>query len=92
MLLAFLKMRRVDGQRPFKVPGGCIVALAITLVCIAVLAMSIFLFVFTSGEGFQWSVLIGAVVTLLLGEAAILWAERQRKLDARGGGVVVPVT
>ncbi|MFC6632536.1 APC family permease [Microbulbifer taiwanensis] len=80
MFLAFLKMRRVDGARPrpFAVPGGYGVALALTLFCVAVLATCIFLFVYTPGEGFQWPVLIGSVVTLLLGEMAIAWAERQK--------------
>ena len=92
MFLAFLKMRRIDGQRPrpFRVPGGDIGALLLTLVCVAVLVMSIFLFVYTPGEGFQWSVLIGSVITLLLGEVAILWAERQRRADAREESIAVP--
>ncbi|GMG86022.1 APC family permease [Biformimicrobium ophioploci] len=81
MFLAFLKMRRIDGDRPrpFRVPGGETVALLLTASCVAVLLGSIFLFVYTPGEGFQWPVLIGSVVTLLLGEVAIRWAERQRK-------------
>ncbi|WGL15321.1 APC family permease [Microbulbifer bruguierae] len=79
MFLAFLKMRRVDGARarPFRVPGGDGFARALTYFCVAILAGSIFLFIYTPGEGVQWPVLIGSIVTLLLGELAILWAEKQ---------------
>mgnify|MGYP006077570869 CR=1 FL=1 len=80
MLLAFLKMRQTDPDhiRPFKIAGGRPVALLLTIVCVAILALSIVLFFYTPGEGVQWPVLIGAVVTVLLGEIVIHYAERQR--------------
>ncbi|AOS96405.1 putative glutamate/gamma-aminobutyrate antiporter [Microbulbifer aggregans] len=87
MFLAFIKMRQIDGgrPRPFRVPGGDGVALALTGLCVAVLLGSIFLFVYTPGEGVQWPVLIGSVVTLILGEMAILWAEKESAAEATGG-------
>ncbi|UHQ54032.1 APC family permease [Microbulbifer sp. YPW16] len=79
MFLAFLKMRRTDASRsrPFRVPGGNLGALVLTSLCVLVLVGSIFLFVYTPGEGIQWPVLVGSIITLLLGEMAILWAEKQ---------------
>ncbi|WP_428819668.1 APC family permease [Microbulbifer sp. MCCC 1A16149] len=91
MFLGFLKMRCTDGARarPFRVPGGDGFARALTLFCVAVLAGSIFLFIYTPGEGVQWPVLIGSIVTLLLGELAILWAEKQNgKLASETPGVL----
>ena len=91
MFLAFLKMRRVDGARarPFRVPGGDGFVRALTYFCVVILAGSIFLFIYTPGEGVQWPVLIGSIVTLLLGELAILWAEKQNgKLVSETPGVL----
>ncbi|SDZ93074.1 APC family permease [Microbulbifer marinus] len=83
MFLAFLKMRRIDGSRPrpFAVPGGDAVAAILTLFCVAVLVICIVLFTYTPGEGIQWPVLIGSVITVLLGEVAILWAEKQNRAE-----------
>ncbi|MEW5249424.1 APC family permease [Microbulbifer sp. 2201CG32-9] len=83
MFLAFLQMRRVDGQRtrPFRVPGSDLAVQLMAVFCVAVLAGSIFLFVYTPGEGVQWPVLTGAVIALLLGELAIRWAESQRPVQ-----------
>lgn len=80
MLLAFVKLRKVDADhpRPFRVPGGIWGARLLAGVCFVVLALSIVLFVYTPGEGMQWPVFIGALIMLLLGEVMIRLAERQR--------------
>ncbi len=79
MMLAFLKMRRVDANhvRPFRIPGGQPVAWIVTSLCVATLVLSIALFVYTPGEGMQWTVFLGATLTLLFGEAVIRFAERE---------------
>ena len=80
MLFAFIKSRSSDKDRvrPYKVPGGNAVAIFLAYLCIVVLALSILLFFYTPGEGFQWSVLLGAFVMIAIGEVMIRWAEIHR--------------
>jgi glutamate:GABA antiporter len=81
MLLAFLKMRRVDADhpRPYRVPGGTGAARLAASLCISILAISIFLFMYTPGSGFEWAVVGGVIATLLIGEVVIRFAENHRK-------------
>jgi amino acid transporter len=81
MLLAFIKTRKRDPDhvRPFKIPGGLVVAQILAWVCFTVLSLSIVLFVYTPGEGIQWPVLLGAIGMLALGEITIRIAERQQR-------------
>ena len=55
MLLAFTKSRLkdLDRHRPYRVPGPWWLAIGLAWVCIIVLALSIFLFVYTPGMGFS---------------------------------------
>jgi amino acid transporter len=80
MMLAFLKMRRVDAHhpRPYKVPGGTGAARLAASLCITILAISIFLFMYTPGSGFEWAVVGGVIVTLIIGEIVIRFAENHR--------------
>jgi len=77
---AFYRARQIDADRPrpFRVPGGNGLALAITTVCIGVLLLSIFLFMYVPGEGFDMAVVYGSVGSILLGEVAIRYAEHER--------------
>tara|TARA_R110002110_G_scaffold205066_5_gene416826 strand:+ start:351 stop:1730 length:1380 start_codon:yes stop_codon:yes gene_type:complete len=81
MLLAFVKMRIVDAHhpRPYRVPGGLGGARALAWTCMAVLGLTIVLFVYTPGAGFEWPVLGGVLVTLAIGEVVIRFAENHRK-------------
>ncbi len=81
MLLAFVKMRLVDAShpRPYRVPGGLGTARVLAWCCLAVLALSLVLFVYTPGEGMQWPVLAGVVITLAIGEFVIRSAENHRR-------------
>ena len=80
MLLTFVKMRVVDPDhpRPYRVPGGLGAARLAAWTCIAVLGLSIVLFMYTPGEGLEWPVLFGVVVTLLIGEFVIRFSENHR--------------
>ena len=73
MMLSFLKMRKVDADhpRPYRVPGGSGAARLAAGLCMAVLAISIFLFMYTPGAGFDWAVVGGVIVTLIIGEIVI---------------------
>ncbi|MBB6521330.1 APC family permease [Pseudoteredinibacter isoporae] len=79
MMLAFLKLRRDDAEkaRPFKVPGGPLVARLLAYMCLSVIVLAIVLFVYVPSEGMQWPVLIGTIVTMMLGEVLVRIAEKQ---------------
>ncbi|EAQ96516.1 APC family permease [Congregibacter litoralis] len=78
MVLAFLRMRSVDGEhpRPFRVPGGRPGAWMSAMLCGSILIIAIALFMVTPGEGPQWAVIIGVVAALLLGELLVRTAEQ----------------
>lgn len=80
MFMAFIRTRvnDPDHPRPYRVPGGLAVAKLLAWVCFAVLALSIVLFVYTPGEGVQWPVLMGVIVTLAIGELVIHFAENHK--------------
>ncbi|MFK7830105.1 MAG: APC family permease [Congregibacter sp.] len=81
MVFAFLELRRRDPAhaRPFKVPGGSIVASVFALVCIATLSTAALLFMYTPGEGPDWPVVIGVGAMLTLGEMLVRYAEHQTR-------------
>lgn len=81
MLLTFMKMRRVDADhpRPYRVPGNTMLANAAASVCMAILGLSIVLFMYTPGKGPEIAVMIGVVVTLAIGEVVIRFAENHRR-------------
>jgi amino acid transporter len=81
VVAAFRYMRSRDAgrPRPFRVPGGIAVANLITVVCIGLLLMTALLFMYVPGTGFDWPVVIGAAVSILLGETMIVLAEHQRR-------------
>ena len=51
----------------------------ITIVCIGLLGMSILLFMYIPVSGFDWSVVIGATVSILLAEVAKWYAEHEAR-------------
>jgi len=81
MLLAFVKMRLIDPDhhRPYKVPGGLGMARTLAWTCFGVLALSIVLFIYVPGEGTQWPVLAGVLVTLVIGELVIRTSENHKR-------------
>ena len=85
MFMAFIKARVTDPDhpRPFRIPGGLLVARLFAWTCFAVLSLSIVLFIFTPGEGVQWPVLVGVLSTLALGEFVIRLAENHNKPSAK---------
>ncbi len=78
MLMAFVRMRVIDADhpRPYKIPGGTLVAALLAGTCMLVLALSIILFMYTPGEGWQWPVVGGVVFMLIVGELIIIFSEK----------------
>lgn len=81
MLLTFIKMRVTDPDhhRPYRIPGGLAIARLCAWSCLVILALAIVLFIYTPGEGLQWAVLAGVIVTLVVGEGVIRSAENHRR-------------
>ena len=75
----YARKHDADRPRPFRVPGGKTVANLVTVVCISLLLMTALLFMYVPGTGFDWPVVIGAVVSILFGEAMIVLAEHQKR-------------
>ena len=80
MFMAFIHTRVNDPNhpRPYRVPGSLGVARLLAWTCFAVLTVAIVLFVYTPGEGIQWPVLVGVIVTLCIGEIVIRFAENHK--------------
>lgn len=83
MFPAFLKLRKSDPdiERPYKVPGGNGLATAFAILCELFILQAILFFVWVPGQPFEWSyagpVLIGVVLTLVIGEALLWWTKRR---------------
>lgn len=80
MMLAFVKTRveQPNYFRPYKIPGGILVARLLAYSCIVVLSLAIILFIYSPEEGMQWVVFVGVIVTLIIGEFAIRSAEKTK--------------
>ena len=75
----YARINDADRPRPYRVPGGMPVARLLAYVCIAILLLSIILFMYVPGSGLDVPVVVGSIVSIILGEAAIYYAEHQRK-------------
>ena len=60
-------------------PGNHATAMGFGTVCALILLLSILLFIYSPGEGLQLPVLVGASVTLAIGEIVIRFAENHRR-------------
>ncbi len=78
---SFLYARIHDAARPrpYRVPGGMPVARVLTLICISILTLSILLFMYVPGSGFDVPVVVGSLTAIALGELAIAYAEHRRR-------------
>jgi len=82
---AFLKLRKTDPnvERPYRVPGGKVVATILAVVCELFIVQAVVLFVYIPGEPMDWAfagpVLIGVVLTLIVGEILIYTSKKNKK-------------
>ncbi len=80
---AFLKLRTVDAskKRPFQIPGGKPLAILIAVVCEIFILQAIIFFIWVPGQPVDWifagPVLIGVIVTILVGEILLWWSKRK---------------
>jgi len=85
MFPAFLKLRRSDPEieRPYKVPGGQTLATIIAVICELFIIQAIVFFIWVPGEPMDWGyalpILVGVVVTLIVGEILLVLAKKQAK-------------
>jgi amino acid transporter len=85
MFPAFLSLRLKDKEtkRPYKVPGGNVLAFILAIICEIIIVAGIVLFVWVPGEAVDWSyagpILIGIVVTIVVGEALLLFHRKNKE-------------
>ncbi|MFZ5879165.1 MAG: APC family permease [Chloroflexota bacterium] len=83
MFPAFITLRRKDKdiEHPYKFPGNDLVALLFAILCEIIIIAGIIFFVWVPGEPVDWAyagpILIGLVVTLVLGEILVWWAKKK---------------
>jgi glutamate:GABA antiporter len=79
---AFLRLRKIDGNRPrpYRVPGGKLVALGLATLCTLFILQAVVLFVWVPGEPVDWAktgpIIIGVIITIMIGEWIIKRAAR----------------
>lgn len=82
---AFLKLRRSDADvhRPYRVPVNLNGAAILAVICELFIIQAILFFVWVPGEAVDWSyaspVLIGVLITLVVGEILLVVAKRAKK-------------
>jgi len=54
-----------------------------TVVCSAILGLSIILFMYVPGEGVDWLIVIVSIISIIIGEIAIRYAEHERTRKKR---------
>jgi len=84
---AFLKLRKMDKdiKRPYKVPGGNTLAWIMAVICVLFIIQAIVFFIWVPGEPIDWTfagpVLIGVLVTLIIGEILLYFSSRQKSVN-----------
>lgn len=74
---AFLRLRKVDAdlKRPYRMPGSPLFATIVAIICEIFILQAIVFFIWVPGEPVDWTfaapVLIGVVLTLIIGELLI---------------------
>jgi amino acid transporter len=82
---AFLTLRVKDKtqNRPYKVPGGNVLAFIMAIICEIIILAGIILFIWVPGEPVDWAyavpILIGIIVILVLGEILLLLQSRKKR-------------
>jgi amino acid transporter len=80
---AFLKLRISDpeAKRPYKFPGGKVFTWIVSIICMIFVIQAIVFFIWVPGEPIDWifagPILIGVVITLLIGEVLLLVTKKK---------------
>jgi amino acid transporter len=81
---AFVKLRKTHptAARPYKVPGGLSVATILAIICEIFIIQAVVFFIWVPGEPIDWAfaapVLIGVVLTLIVGEILISVGKKKK--------------
>ena len=82
---AFVTLRLKDKaqKRPYKVPGGNVLAFIFAIICEVIILAGIVFFIWVPGEPVDWTyalpILTGIVVTLVFGEILLLLQRRKKE-------------
>lgn len=87
LFAAFLRLRNIDpgAPRPYRVPGGDVGAIALTLICMAFILQALVFFIYKPGAfelTYALSVAGGAVATVIVGEVLVRLAAGGGRADA----------
>jgi glutamate:GABA antiporter len=78
-----LRFKEQSTNRPYKVPGGNVLAIILAVICEIIIIAGIVLFVWVPGEAVDWTyagpILIGIVVTIVVGEALLLFHRKNKE-------------
>jgi len=78
-----LRLKDKDHARPYKVPGGNVLAFILAIICEIIILGGIVFFVWVPGEPVDWGyagpILIGIVVTLIVGEILLLLQNKKKR-------------
>ncbi|PKO00609.1 MAG: amino acid permease [Chloroflexi bacterium HGW-Chloroflexi-4] len=84
---AFIKLRKSDPkiERPYRVPGGKVVAYILAVICELFIVQAVVLFVWVPGQPMDWAfaapVLIGVLITLVVGEVLISVSKKKNNAE-----------
>lgn len=86
LAISFARLRFKDASapRPFRVPGGNLVACILAAMCVVTLSFAVALFIYVPGEGWQMPTLIGVISVLILGEILIVLGMVESRLRGKG--------
>ena len=82
---AFLKLRKIDAnaERPYRVPGGKVFSIILAVICELFIIQAVVFFVYVPGQPMDWGfagpVLIGVVITLIVGEILMAVSKKNKK-------------
>ena len=82
-LVLTLRMKDKAQKRPYKVPGGNVLAFILAIICEVIILAGIVFFIWVPGEPVDWAyavpILIGIVVTIVLGEITLLLQSKKKQ-------------
>ena len=87
MFPAFLKLRKIDKdiERPYKVKGPKWLMTLLVIICELFIVQAVVFFVYVPGEPIDWAfaapVLIGVVLTLIVGEILLNNSKKRKQLQ-----------
>jgi glutamate:GABA antiporter len=86
LFAAFLRLRKIDKDtpRPYRVPGGDLGAIALSLICMAFILQALVFFIYKPGAfeaRYALAIVGGAVATIIVGEVLVRRTRAKERAD-----------